>query len=432
MNILVTGGSGFIASHIVTTLLSAGHAVTCCVRNVSYAKNLLPQAKIIPCHFTKDNHTDDWVPRLKDIDVVINCVGILYHPIKDNIWKIHYETPRALFDACVETSVQKIIQISALGVDSVAVDYAESKLKADNYLQTLPIASVILRPSLVYGKGSYGGTSLFRGLAALPGIIPVPGKGEQCFQPIHLDDLTKAILRLIDIPLEKSMILHAVGPEQLPLKAILPKIRSWLGLPKAVLLFIPMIFIRLGSWFGNLMPDSSLNNTSYKMMLHNNMTTPEETQRFHAYIGFTPRNFDTGLYSQPSSVQDHWHAKLYCLKPALQFSLAFLWIFSGITGLWLYPKTSTFYLLGQAGIATALQPLFLYGSCLIDLLLGMALLCGFQLKKTCILQIAIIIGYTLFLTVTMPYLWFELFAPIAKNIPILAATFILLAIASDR
>lgn len=432
MNILVTGGSGFIASHIVTALIAAGHSVTCCVRNIPYAQSLLPQAKIVSCNFLKDTTAETWVPRLKGIDVVINCVGILYHPNKNVIWKTHYETPKALFDAAVEAGVKRIIQISALGSDKVNVDYAASKKKADDHLLTLPIASIILRPSLIYGKGTYGGTSLFRGLAGLPWVIPVPGKGDQTFQPIHLNDLSKALLRLLEIPIEKNMVLHAVGPEPVPLKTILTTIRAWLGFSKAMLIFMPMMLIRIGSWFGNLIPDSSLNRSSYKMMQIHNVTTPEETQKFHAYIGFIPQDFKTGLYSQPSTVQDHWHAKLYCLKPILQYSLAFIWLFSALVGLCLYPKTASYHMLSQAGIAPLWQPFFLYGSCLLDGVLGLAMLCHFQLKKVCTLQIIAILGYTLYLSFTLPYLWLELFAPIAKNIPLLAATLVFLALESDR
>ena len=101
------------------------------------------------------------------------------------MWNIHYEAPKAIFEACVEQGIKKIIQISALGIDKVDVPYAKSKLAIDNYLQTLDIDSTIVRPGLVYGKGAYGGSSLFRGLAGLPFILPMPGRAEQLQQPIH-------------------------------------------------------------------------------------------------------------------------------------------------------------------------------------------------------------------------------------------------------
>ena len=432
MNVLVTGATGFIASQIVTDLQAAGHSVTCCVRNVDYAKNLFPNAKIIQCNFVKDTDSATWLPRLKDIDIVINCVGILYHPNKKVIWAIHHDTPRALFDASVSAGVKKIIHISALGIDTTNVDYATSKKAAEDYLMKLPVQAIILRPSLVYGRGSYGGTSLFRGLSGLPFVIPVPGKGLQEFQPIHLQDLSKGILNLIEKNQEKSILLHAAGPEKIQLRTILTKLRAWLGFTKAMTISIPLLFIRFGSYFGNLMPNTSMNQTSYKMMMQNNVTSQTEVDRFNNAIGFIPRNFVTGLYSQPSTVQDHWHARLYTLKPLLQISIAFVWIISGISAAFFAPKESLYPLLSYVGVKANWQPFILYGASALDILLGLATLLSFQVKKVGVLQCLLIIIYTVIISWKLPELWIEPFAPIAKNIPLLAAILVMISLESDR
>jgi nucleoside-diphosphate-sugar epimerase len=432
MNIVVTGASGFIASQVITDLLAAGHAVTCCARNTAYTKSLFPEATVIACDFLRDSTAAQWLPRLANIDVVINCVGILYHPNKKIIWAVHYDTPKALFDACVTAGVKKIIQISALGVDKSTVEYAKSKKAADDYLLTLPIKAVVLRPSLVYGRGSYGGSSLFRGLAGLPFIIPVPGKGNQEFQPVHLQDLSKAVNNLVKLPISQSMVLSAVGPKRINLSTILTKMRSWLGFSHAMVVNIPLAFIRLGSRFGDLIPYSALNSTSYIMLNENNITSDAEAARFHDEIGFVPRDFISGLYSQPSTVQDHWHARLFFLKPLLQMSIAFIWLLSAAATLFFYSKTASYAMLEQIGVSTSWQPVFLYGAGIFEALIGLAMACGYQLRKICLLQIITIISYLLIITVKFPPLWLEPFAPVAFNIPLLAAILTFLALESDR
>jgi nucleoside-diphosphate-sugar epimerase len=432
MNVLVTGASGFIAAQLVTDLTLAGHDVTCCVRNVSYTRNLFPQATILQCDFINDININCWIERLNNIDVVINCVGIFYHPNKKITWAIHFYTPKALFDACVKTGIKKIIQISALGIETSHVEYAKSKKAADDYLLTLPIPSFILRPSLVYGRGSYGGTSLYRGLAGLPWVIPVPHKGKQVFQPIHLQDLARSVVHLVKSPLNQSVILNAVSQQQITLSEILTKIRSWLGFPKARLLYMPLWLIRLGSSFGDLIPYSVINTTAYKLLLQNNITSIEETKKFQKQIGFVPRDFTTGIYSQPSTVQDHWHARLYFLKPLLQISIAFIWLFTAACSIFFYPKSNSYKLLEEIGVNNFWQPILLYGASILDAALGIAILFSYHLKKVCILQIIVIGLYSAIITWKLPHLWLEPFAPIAKNIPLIVAILVLLALESDR
>lgn len=428
----MTGASGFIASHIVTDLIAAGHQVTCCVRNTAYARQLFPSATMISCDFVHDQSSILWEERLKNIDVVINSVGILYHPNDKIIWAIHHDTPRALFDACVTAKVKKVIQISALGIEYSDVAYARSKKAADDYLQTLPICSVILRPSLVYGRGSYGGSSLFRGLAGLPWVTPVPDKGTQEFQPIHVEDLAKAVIKLIEHPFDQPILLNAVSTQRIKLTSILTHMRAWLGFSTTHLIHIPTIIIRLGAFIGDRIPYSILNSNSYQLLFQNNVTSKEETQKFQEQIGFIPKEFPAGLYSHPSSIQDRWHARLYFLKPVLRFSIAFIWLFTAISCLFIYPKVLSYQLLGSIGVNTFWQPILFYSACIMDAALGLAVLCSKSPQKTGLLQIILILGYSAILTWRLPYLWFEPFAPLAKNIPLLAAILVSLALEADR
>jgi uncharacterized protein YbjT (DUF2867 family) len=89
-----------------------------------------------------------------------------------------------------------VIQISALGADDQALSrYHLSKRAADDHLAASSLDWTVLRPSIVYGPGAHS-MALFEALAALP-LTPLINRGEQEIQPIHVADLTRAVLHCL-------------------------------------------------------------------------------------------------------------------------------------------------------------------------------------------------------------------------------------------
>lgn len=428
--IFITGGAGFIARQIIATLVSEGHDIVATARDQALLHRVFPTIKVIDSNFLKDISIATWIKRLEGIDIVINCVGVLQHCAPEETWQIHYHTPKLLFDACLQTAVKKIIQISALGVDTQKSPYCASKLAADDYLQQLKIDSAIIRPSLVFGAGSYGGSSLFRGLAGLPFIIPLPGNGQQKLQPIHIEDLAKIVAALIHVP--GKVVIPAVGLEQLSLRRILNLTREWLGFKEAINFKVPLPLIKAVAILGNFFRKTPINSTSVGMMQIDNVAKEEELKKLYDLIPFQPRSFEEALFSQPSQVQDRWHARLYFLKPLARYGTAFLWLWTAMVSLFFYPITESYALLSHMGITPFFQPVLLYTGALLDGLLGFSLLFCYNLRLTASLQIGLMVIYSLLITFWLPIYWLEPFAPIAKNIPIIILTLVIVALESDR
>ncbi len=428
MRILITGANGFIAREIIARLATSGHEIIACVHN-KLLENI-PHTRVFKADFAKAIKPEYWLPHLKDVDAVINCVGVFQTIKEKTMWHIHYEAPKALFEACTKQRIKKIIQISALGIDKVDVPYATSKLAIDKYLQTLDVDSAIIRPGLVYGKGSYGGSSLFRGLAGLPFILPTPGRAEQLQQPIHVDDLTLIVEKALT--LSGKQILCAVGEEKLSVKNVLIKLRAWLGFRKAWSIAIPEIFIQLGAKIGNYIPNSPMSETGIKMMAVDNTANDTDIKNLEDITRIKPRSFTSGLNGMVSSVQDRWHARLYFLRPLLRISIALIWIFSGIVSVLPASSSLSFDLLTQAKIPPSFQPFALYAFSAIDFLLGLATLFNYRLLFIGFLQCVLILFYTTIISFSLPIYWLNPFAPIAKNIPLFVAILIMMALESER
>ncbi|KTC74657.1 oxidoreductase [Legionella birminghamensis] len=416
MNIMVLGATGFVGTHLIRKLLDQGHQIVAVARQPELAKSLFPSASIIECDFNVPQSIEEWFPRLNNIDVIINCIGIFYHRDASIIWQVHFNSPRIIFETAAKTNVKRIIQISALGIENYDTEYAKSKLELDNFLLQLPIQSIILRPSFIYGPGAEGGMELFTTVSSFP-LIFLPGKGEQQLQPIHIDKLCAAISNLCERSLKHSMILTAASSDALSIKAILKCLRKWLNLPKTVCLPVPITFIRIAAWFGNLSSSSKLNSAALSMLGSSNTATKADTDAFYQISDVSPESFEEEIFKTSSTRADLLQARLGWLRPLLRISLVFMWLASAVTSAFFARETS-YMLLTQAGLDSFWHPVLLYGASTVNLMIAISLLFNYRTKLNCIVQLIVILIYTLIISVQLPNFWLEPFGSIVKNIPV--------------
>jgi uncharacterized protein YbjT (DUF2867 family) len=428
MKILLTGANGFIGRYLLASLIDAGHEVIPAVRRPWEVDRLLPAPASIAVNFNKDTQVDDWLPRLVGMDAVINCTGILQGRPGQSIDAIHTRAPKALFAACSDSGVKRVIQISAISAEPAAdTAYALTKRAADDFLASTDLDWVIVRPSLVFAAGAFGGIALLRGLAALPFITPVVGKGDQIFQPIHIDDLSTAVLRLLEQPTIRHVVIDPVGPDRVTMRQILVDLRRWLGFPAAPVVEVPIKMVKLattvGDWIG-----STINSTALKQLSFGNVGSLDA---FAQKIGFQPQPWRAALLAHPAQTQDRWHARLYFVRPLLRWALAIMWLLSGLIGL-LQPNSLTAPLLSALGFTNAGATAAMITTCLLDLAIGVAILTRWRPGILGAMQATTIVAYTICLSIAAPALWTDPFGPLLKNLPILVAVLVLAAIENDR
>lgn len=223
MNILLAGANGFIGRNIARALVAAGHRV-------------VPASRSNGIDFARLRTPADWLPHLEGIDAVINSVGIIAESGRQRFESLHSLAPSALFRACAEAGVRRVLQISALGADETAFSaYHLSKRAADDCLRSLDLDWFVLRPSLIYGRGGKS-ADLFMRLAKLP-LIPVIGDGQQALQPVHISDVVATVMRSLTTS-EVRQTLDIVGSETIVFGEWLQTMRRAQGLQRARLIHI--------------------------------------------------------------------------------------------------------------------------------------------------------------------------------------------------
>lgn len=428
MRILVTGATGFIGGHVTNALQRAGHAVVACVRSRDGVSHKLSGVSTVEGDFSRDHKIDDWLPRLEGIDAVVNCVGIIREQQGQKFDALHKDGPIALFRACEKAGVIKIVQISALGADDSSVShYHRSKKAADDVLPNLNLPWVILQPSIVYGPGAKS-SMLFRALASLP-VIPLVADGSQPVQPVHVSDLTAVVLRAIESSNLDRQRIPVVGPQPVAMKQLLTLWRQWLGFGAARFFSVPYKLALAGAQLLGFLGSTPINGDAVRMLARGNTG---DVALLRAALGREPVSIQTALNLEPAQQADAWHARLYFLLPLLRISLGLLWIATGIISAFIYPPTQSYALLAPLGIDGWVAPVALYGAAILDFGLGAALILRRHVVTVGLIQISVIVAYSLLIAVGLPEYWVHPFGPVTKNIPLLVATLVIMATETRR
>ncbi len=113
------------------------------------------------------------------------------------------------------------------------------------------------------------------------------------------------------------------------------------------------------------------------------------------------------------------------LMKAAKYSLAFLWIFTGITSIYFSPEVG-YEILSSASITGLMADVSVYAGGALDILIGLWLISSNKTRLCCIIQVVVIVLYTVLLTFIDPSFWLHPFGPITKNIPIVVLVFLIM------
>ena len=150
--ILVTGGMGFVGSHLIRQMRKQGLHVRALVRNPEKAKELKElKVELIPGDIADRDALDD---AAAGVERVIHLVGIIQEAHGATFQGVHVEGTRNLIAAAKKAGVRHFLYQSALGTRPAAKsEYHRTKWQAEELVRASGIPFTILRPSLIYGPG---------------------------------------------------------------------------------------------------------------------------------------------------------------------------------------------------------------------------------------------------------------------------------------
>jgi len=222
MRILITGGAGFIGSHLCERFIEAGHSVLCLDNfingNLANVRHLLTYKyfKIINADVRDFDSLEKIIPGVDTVFHLAAQIHVDRSIIEPQLtYEINVLGTQNILEACRKFDVGKVICVSSSEVYGTAQTYpmdenhplnaphpyGASKIAADRmcyaYIQTYQMDIAIVRPFNTFGPRQkdtgYGGViSIFvkRALNGFPPIIY--GDGEQTRDYTYITDLIDA------------------------------------------------------------------------------------------------------------------------------------------------------------------------------------------------------------------------------------------------
>jgi nucleoside-diphosphate-sugar epimerase len=249
----ILGGGGFIGRYLVRNLTKKNYRCIISTRNAfqkGYLKTQATPGSIELINWNPNNF-DELKESIKNSDVVINLIGILYETRKQKFMNIHAGIPEAISKICAQSDVKKFIHVSAIGANENSKSlYQRSKFQGEvNALKNFK-NTVIIRPSVVCGTED-NFTNLFSKLSILP-VIPVVRINYK-FQPILVSDVADAIVRAIEFQDNHGKIYEIGGPQIISFGDMVKSIIRILN-KKRFIVEMPMLIAKIQSSLMSMLP----------------------------------------------------------------------------------------------------------------------------------------------------------------------------------
>jgi len=219
MKVFVTGGTGFIGSHVVARLAAGGHEVTCLVRPGHSPEAIERQGARVVRGELGDR--ESLRRGLEGAEGAIHLAAAyeFWVPDRSLYRKVNVEGVRNVMECALERRVAKVVMVSTFGVwgrpTSEPIDestpfgaertseYFQSKYEGEQIAWQLArsrgLPLVVVYPGAVLGAGDSKASGAYFGLLAHH-RMPATLFEEAPFPFVHVDDVAEVVVRALEKP----------------------------------------------------------------------------------------------------------------------------------------------------------------------------------------------------------------------------------------
>ena len=220
MKVLITGGTGFIGSHLVAALVQRGITCRLLVRDRKRAgQQFSDEIELFQGDITNPTSLSGLAKGITHVVhlAAMGHVSALSDKAYHEFTKVNVQGTLNLMEACKEGVISRFVhfsstaamgllhkegQVNELDTPKPITPYQRSKLESERAAlkkgNELEIPVVILRPCMVYGKGT--GNGEFFKIAELmrKGLFPKVGRGSNLTPLVNVQDVVQAAIAALE------------------------------------------------------------------------------------------------------------------------------------------------------------------------------------------------------------------------------------------
>jgi uncharacterized protein YbjT (DUF2867 family) len=240
--VVVTGASGLVGTHVCSELANDGWKIRAIVRDAKKAAQRLGHLRI-EIRVADIRNADSMRSALSGAGSIVHLAAIAIEKKGETYADTNTEATRILLSAAETESVRRLVYMSQNGSDSKSpYAFLKSKGMAEDAVTSSRLDWTVLRPSVIFGPEDEFINVLGRLVRISPLIFPLPGGGTARFQPVAVNDVARAVAKVLgdDSTFGKSYALG--GPTPLTLRQMTERIliamntsRALVGIPVSIL-----------------------------------------------------------------------------------------------------------------------------------------------------------------------------------------------------
>jgi NADH dehydrogenase len=247
--ILVTGGTGFIGQVLIRRLSQMGYRVRTLLRPSKKSPSLPlgTTVEVVVCGLSDERGLRS---AMRGVNCVFHLAGSEYAGSRADLQGIDIDGSRAVVNAAREGGVSRVFYLSHLGADRAsAFPVLKAKGIAERYFFQEDLNTTIVRTALVYGPGDHFTVPLARLLKSLPFFFLIPGDGLTLLQPIGVNDLTTALVMMMEEESGENRTYSLGGPEFISFRSIVEMVASAANARRSIIPVPPSFLRILSVWF---------------------------------------------------------------------------------------------------------------------------------------------------------------------------------------